>query len=152
MKDRLSTGISSAAAVGGVISILIVAAVAGLAYFQFDVAPTVYTSTTTTSETASGLPPAGTYINVTIPNGAASPPGPGYAPATITLVLGKNSTVAWTNDDAAIHTVTATDNSFNSGNMNQGDVYVHQFTTSGTFTYRCIYHSWMQGTIIVKSG
>ncbi len=51
-----------------------------------------------------------------------------------------------------MHTVTANDNSFNSNNMNQGDVYIRQFTTPGTFTYRCIYHSWMQGTIIVKSG
>ncbi len=131
---------------------LIVGAVAAVGYFQFNIAPSVFTSTTTTSSTSTGLPPPGKYVSVTIPVGAASPPGPGFAPATITVVMGVNNTVVWTNADQAIHTVTATDNSFNSNNMNQGDVFMYTFNTPGTYTYHCIYHSWMIGTVIVKQG
>jgi plastocyanin len=145
-------GISTAGAVGAVVSIIIIGAVAGIGYFQFNVAPSLFTSTTTSTATTSGLPPPGKYVNVTIPSGAASPPGPGYGPATVKVVIGVNNTVVWTNADAALHTVTASDNSFNSGNMNQGNVFLYQFNTPGTFSYRCIYHSWMQGTVVVRSG
>jgi plastocyanin len=67
-------------------------------------------------------------------------------------VIGHNATVVWISADAALHTVTATDNSFNSGDMRHGDIYIHQFNSAGVQTYRCIYHSWMQATVIVKSG
>lgn len=149
----MSKAKTSTAAVGIVVSVLIVAAVAAIGYFQFNVAPTVFTTpTTTTASTATGLPPAGKYVNVTMPSGAASPPGPGYGPATVTVVIGVNNTIVWVNNDPALHTVTALDNSFNSQNMNQGDVFMFQFKVPGTYSYHCIYHSWMQGTVIVKSG
>jgi plastocyanin len=67
------------------------------------------------------------------------------------VVLGVNNTVAWTNDDSAPHTVTADDGSFSSGNLNPGDSYTYTFTTPGTYAYHCNYHSWMKGTIIVKT-
>jgi len=140
-------------AVGVVVSVLIVASVAAIGYFQFNVAPTVFTTpSTATSSTSTGLPPPGKYVGVSIPVGAASPPGPGYGPPTVTVVVGVNNTVVWTNTDPAIHTVTANDNSFNSNNMNQGDVFTYVFKVPGTFNYHCIYHSWMLGTVVVKSG
>src|SRR4051812_23652479 len=39
----------------------------------------------------------------------------------------KGTTVTWTNNDYTMHTVTADDNSFGSGNLNQGDAYSYTF-------------------------
>jgi len=62
-----------------------------------------------------------------------------------------NNTVEWKNNDDTPHTVTAVDKSFDSGNLNAGDVFTHTFTTPGTYQYSCSYHPWMKGTVIVKS-
>lgn len=91
-------------------------------------------------------------VTVRIPQGSGTPSGaPGYSPDRIVLVIGVNSTVVFVNDDTVPHTVTASDSSFNSGNLNPGQSWTHSFTKPGTFTFRCLYHSWMQGTIVVKS-
>lgn len=140
------------AAAGVIVAVLIIGSIASIGYYQFKIAPSVFTSTTTTTTSTGGLPPPGHYVNVSIVAGASSPGNLGYGPDTVTVVLGTNSTVVWTNNDQAPHTVTADDNSFNSGNMNPGDVFVYTFTTAGTYKYHCNYHSWMAGTVIVKSG
>ncbi len=91
-------------------------------------------------------------VNVSIPNGSGSnTSSPGYSPRTITVVLGINETVMWVNNDTAIHTVTSDDNStFSSGNLAPNQSYSFSFATPGTYTYHCIYHTWMHGTVIVK--
>jgi len=89
-------------------------------------------------------------VIVTLPAGVGSSNSLNYSPASITVVIGVNNTVTWVNKDQAIHTVTATDNSFSSGNILPGATFTYTFTTPGTFTYSCIYHSWMRGTVVVK--
>lgn len=71
-----------------------------------------------------------------------------YAPATITVHPGDS--ITFKNSDTYAHTVTATDGSFDSGNMDQGATWSHVFAKAGTFTYVCSYHSYMEGTIVVK--
>ena len=73
----------------------------------------------------------------------------GYDPDNITVVIGINNTVIWTNNDNEPHTVTATDGSFDSGNMNPGAEFVHTFTSPGSYTYICTYHPWMRGYVTV---
>jgi len=91
-------------------------------------------------------------VHVSIPNGTSTnTASPGYSPATITVVIGTNNTVTWTNDDISIHTVTANDNSFNSGDIAPGASFTFTFTTPGTYPYHCVYHSWMSGTVVVKA-
>jgi plastocyanin len=103
-------------------------------------------ATTTTASLAKS-------VQVSISNGAgANENSPGYSPATITVVLGVNNTVTWTNMDSVPHTITADNGSFSSGNMNPGDTFSYTFTTPGTYTYHCSYHNWMKGTVIVESG
>jgi plastocyanin len=97
---------------------------------------------------------------VTIVSAASTPP-PGYKPGTqtnfgydpdtIKVVIGKNNTVIWTSSDAgAIHT--ATDPGvFDSKDITTGS-FQYTFTVPGTYHYTCIYHAWMQGTIVVVSG
>lgn len=109
-------------------------------------------TTTTTAATSAG---PGSSVAISIPSGAASPSNPpGYAPDKVTIVLGVNSSVTWTNADTAPHTVTSTSvpagaAAFDSGNMNAGQAYTYNFTTPGTYQYHCSYHSWMTGTVVV---
>jgi copper-containing nitrite reductase len=112
-------------------------------------------STTTTSITTSASSttlPSTAVARVTIPMGAGmNTSSPGYSPSTITVVIGVNNTVVWTNDDSIPHTVTASNKLFDSGNMNQGDTFSFTFTSPGVYTYGCSYHPWMKGTVIVKA-
>ena len=66
------------------------------------------------------------------------------------ITVNKNVTVTWTNNDAMPHTVTADDNSFTSGDLNQNETYSHTFTTDGTFAYHCAIHASMKGTVVVN--
>lgn len=90
-------------------------------------------------------------VTVDIMNGAAgNTNSPGYSPDLITVVIGMNSTVTWVNQDNVPHTVTATDKSFDSGNIDPGKTWSYTFTLPGTFTYYCTYHAqWMKGEVIV---
>ena len=157
----MGRGVSTSTAVGVVVSVLIVAAVGSIAFYQFNVAPLMNTSTST-STTPSVTCPSSACVNVTIPSGASGPPAGyaagqktqyGFSPDTITVVVGKNNTVYFINADVAVHTATSdTVGVFDTGNIEGGSTAQVTLTTPGTYTYHCIYHAWMQGTIIVKSG
>ncbi len=71
-----------------------------------------------------------------------------YAPADLTVSPG--TTVVFKNSDTIAHTVTASDKSFDSGDMPQNATWSHIFAKAGTYTYVCAYHSYMQGTVTVK--
>ena len=104
---------------------------------------------TTTSATQGS--PSGAAVSI-VQGSAANTTSVYYSPQVLTVVVGVNNTVTWTNDDQAPHTVTATDGSFNSGNLNAGQAWSYTFTKAGVYTYFCSYHPWMKGTIIVKAG
>jgi len=71
-----------------------------------------------------------------------------FDPADLTVHVG--DTVTFINDDNVAHTATASDKSFDSGNLDQNAKWSHTFNTAGTFPYACAYHSMMKGTITVK--
>lgn len=76
----------------------------------------------------------------------------GFSPSTITIVIGVNNTVLWTNDDNVPHTVTSDTSDaivFSSDNLNPGDTFSFTFSRPGIYSYHCSYHPWMKGTIIV---
>ncbi len=89
-------------------------------------------------------------VTVTMPSGVGSDLTLNYDPHTLTVVIGVNNTVTWVNADSSIHTVTAADKSFDSGNIAHGASFTFTFTKAGTYDYSCIYHSWMKGTVVVK--
>ncbi|MGH9920636.1 MAG: plastocyanin/azurin family copper-binding protein, partial [Nitrososphaerales archaeon] len=96
--------------------------------------------------------------DVSIPNGtgANSSSGLNFSPDSITVVIGVNNTVMWTNDDAVLHTVTSSSvpagaQSFNDASLSPGSTFIVTFTTPGTYQYHCSIHSWMRGTVVVKS-
>jgi plastocyanin len=84
----------------------------------------------------------------TTPNVSVNTKNFAYAPADLTVSPG--TTVVFKNSDTVAHTVTASDKSFDSGDMPQNATWSHIFAKAGTYTYVCAYHSYMQGTITVK--
>jgi plastocyanin len=71
-----------------------------------------------------------------------------FNPSTIEVAVG--TTVTWTNQDTAGHTVTADDGSFDSKTLATGATFQQTFSTAGTFTYHCTIHSSMKATVTVK--
>jgi plastocyanin len=56
------------------------------------------------------------------------------------LTVKAGTTVVWTNLDSIQHSVTADDNSFDSGTLNKGGTFSQTFSKAGTFPYYCIFH------------
>lgn len=102
------------------------------------------TTPTTTTPTASTTPSANTAAtSVAIKN---------FAFDAKTVTVKKGTTVTWTNDDTANHTVTFDDSSMSSassGNLTNGATFSYKFDTAGTFAYHCAIHSSMTGTVVV---
>jgi manganese oxidase len=71
------------------------------------------------------------------------------------------TTVTWVNRDGMVHTVTADDGSFDSGDIRGGESWSYTFDEPGEFSYHCIPHAWEDqdtgemrgqvGTIIVET-
>ncbi len=103
------------------------------------------TTTTTTTRSIVGT-------HVSIGSGAGSYTNPrGFSPDVITVVIGVNNTVTWTNDDTITHTVTSLSGLFNSQNLEPGGQFSYTFTAPGNYTYGCEFHPLMDGTVIVKA-
>jgi plastocyanin len=162
-------------AVGIIVALLIVGAVASIGYYQVEVAPNIPTGTsTTTTSSVDCLTTPSMCVNVTMVSGASSPYSGytsgsttlyGYDRLTTTVVIGVNNTVVWINADTAFHTATSVGGdpaAFNSNCLDGAgapcpsgsgtNTFQFTFTVPGTYVYTCIYHSWMRGTIIVLPG
>jgi plastocyanin len=94
---------------------------------------------------------------------ASTAPAPAPAPSTIsvvhikdfkfvpdTLTIHAGQTVRFIQDDDTPHTVTASDRSYDSGNLDKGKPWTHTFAKEGTYQYVCTYHPYMKGSVVVK--
>ena len=72
-----------------------------------------------------------------------------FSPPSVTIKAGE--TVQFVNDDGTPHTVTASDKSFDSGNMDQNAKWSYTFKKPGTYAYICTYHPYMKGTVVVTA-
>lgn len=72
-----------------------------------------------------------------------------FTPATITVNVG--DTVTWTNEGPTVHTATAEDGSFDTGNLNRGESGSATFNEAGTIPYICTPHPFMQGRVVVRA-
>ncbi len=76
-----------------------------------------------------------------------------YLPGSLVVPVG--TTVTWSNEDTAAHTVTSgtlTDGSsglFDTGLFAPGATFEHTFDAAGTYDYYCIVHPWMTGVVTV---
>lgn len=82
-----------------------------------------------------------------------------FAPATITVKTGTR--IDWINDGPSSHSVTSDSTGFDSGaldapasngygGMTNGGSFGVTFTKAGTYTYHCMFHANMHGTITVQ--
>jgi len=87
-----------------------------------------------------------------------------YDPPVISITVGDS--VTWYNDDREGHTVTSgegsgrfgwmsdnfgtPDGGFDSGRFMPGESWSIKFEESGTFSYYCTIHPWMEGVVIVE--
>jgi plastocyanin len=99
------------------------------------------------SSTPSGAPAAGAASS-----GAVSIKGFAFNPALTSIA--KGTTVTWTNDDGATHTVTSGVPGTPSGKFDQrvegGKTFGFTFADAGTYDYFCNIHNSMRGTVTVK--
>ena len=107
-------------------------------------------SSTSTSSSTSAAPAAAGGATTT--TGAAVKAGTiaihnfMFQPNPTTAKVGDTITV--TNQDGTDHSLTATDGSFNTGVFSTGSKTI-TLTKPGTFTYHCMIHNFMTGTITV---
>lgn len=77
-----------------------------------------------------------------------------YTPTDTTVSVG--TTVTWSNDDTAAHTVTSgtpeggPDGNFDSSLFMAGNTYEVTFDTAGVYDYFCMVHPWMIGSVTVQ--
>lgn len=104
------------------------------------------------------MAPGPQTVKVAIPTGTSVPgceeTNECYIPESVTIFAG--DTVAWTNEDAAAHTVTAgtpTDvqsGVFDSSLIMGGAEFEHTFNDAGNYDYFCMIHPWMVGNVQVN--
>ena len=70
-----------------------------------------------------------------------------FAPAGVTVKAG--TTVRFTNEDAAPHTATADDGSFDTGDLRKGGRGSATLQEPGTYGYFCEFHKFMRAKITV---
>ena len=70
-----------------------------------------------------------------------------FVPGRIDVLVG--DTVLWRNGDAITHTVTANDDSFDSGFLAPGATFTRTFAKPGSYAYHCTIHKFMRGVVRV---
>ncbi len=85
---------------------------------------------------------------VTVTAGASGKTTTAYNPNPITISRGMS--VTWVNNDSITHTSTSDSNAWNSGNIAPGGTFSQTFQSSGSFTYHCMIHPNMVGTVTVQ--
>jgi plastocyanin len=72
-----------------------------------------------------------------------------YKPAAITVPTG--TTVRFTNEDSTAHTATSSESgAFDTDSIQPGKSGSIRLDKAGTFTYYCVFHPFMKGTVIVE--
>lgn len=85
---------------------------------------------------AGGTSTTGSTINYTI---RVSIQNAAFTPASVTVM--ETGSILWVNSDSEqVHTVTADDGSFDSGNIQPGGSFGWRFTKVGPHPYHCKYH------------
>src|SRR3954464_12274921 len=106
------------------------------------------TTNTVTAESGGGAPAAGGGGKSTAPRAeTVEMMDFGCNPAKVTIQAGGK--ITWKNQDQTAHTATASDGSFDTGNIDPGKLKAETFKEPGTFDYTCTIHPFMHGTIEV---
>ena len=71
-----------------------------------------------------------------------------YTPKEVRIRVGQ--TIEWRNEDPVVHTVTADNEKWGSGFLDEGATYRHTFTKAGRYPYHCQPHPQMKAVVIVE--
>lgn len=71
-----------------------------------------------------------------------------FDPVDVTVAAG--TTVTWTNQDEAAHSISDSALDFESEDMAQGDTYEFTYEDPGEYPYVCGIHNYMKGTVTVE--
>jgi alcohol dehydrogenase (cytochrome c) len=71
-----------------------------------------------------------------------------FDPQRIQIPAG--TTISWENQGSTIHTVTAQNGAFDSGDLSAGQTFSYRFDTAGSYIYVCSPHPWMVGEVQVQ--
>jgi plastocyanin len=99
-------------------------------------------------------PSSQNYNNVPADGSASVPAGTNsvsiqnYSFAPATLMVKAGTSVVWTNNDSASHTIKSAD--FNSGTLSKGQTFEFKFEKAGSYDYTCGIHTSMTGKIVVE--
>lgn len=66
-------------------------------------------------------------------------------PQRLDILTGES--VTWLNESSRVHTVTADDDSFDSGRLTSSQTYAHRFTAPGESPYHCTLHPLITGVV-----
>lgn len=97
-----------------------------------------------------------TPTNITIVAGSSSPKNENHFVPPV-LHTNEGTTVTWTNEDSALHTVVSRTHAagssfpeFDSEYIGPNDTFKYTFSTAGTFDYYCVLHPFMKGKVVVQ--
>lgn len=68
-----------------------------------------------------------------------------FTPASVTVMVG--GSILWANNDIMVHTVTADNGSFDSGDLQPGATFGFTFNVVGPHYYHCKYHGEETGLV-----
>jgi plastocyanin len=105
-------------------------------------------ATTTTHGNTQTSPPPGQTPGPDLKPAAVSMENFTFVPADLTVAVG--TTVTWTNNDNANHTIVSDTPAFESPSLAKGDIYTFTTTVPGVYSYHCSIHPSMKGTITVQ--
>ncbi len=71
-----------------------------------------------------------------------------FSPGALTVKAG--TTVTWTNEDSASHTIVSDSGAFSSDSIATGKTFSYTFDTAGTYEYHCGIHPSMKAKIAVE--
>jgi plastocyanin len=87
-------------------------------------------------------------LTISLPRGATLLTTTAFAPNPATVPVG--ATVTWVNNDVDPHTTTSTTNVWGSPTLQPGASFSFTFQSAGSFTYLCLIHPNMVGTVVVQ--
>jgi len=70
-----------------------------------------------------------------------------FTPGRVSITAG--TTLTWSNSGSVIHTATATNGNWDTGDITPGSAVDVTFNTAGTYSYNCNPHPWMLGQVVV---
>ena len=114
-------------------------------YTSFTSGAALATATSTTNT----LNPNAVQVVIADDSGENDDGGTRFDPQVITVVIGVNNTVTWTNQDSIPHNVQGDSGSFFSTDLSTGQSYSFTFTRAGTYPFHCTYYPIMSGVVTV---